>query len=238
MLGLSNIVGGFGSPEGPRIITPYEVWSDFFKTETNATADTTGAIFDLIGDAAGSGNLVLADDLRGGNLTLVTGATATNMVGILANGSHFKSSSDRTLVFIWTATVVDVANTQNLFGFWDDSITAPIADVASNAFEGMAIYQSAAGGNFKAVFGDNTTETTVDLGVAPVAGTEFTLKIVVEKDEKAYFYVDGVLKHTAVNSAATPFPNNNMTFGASHVTAESASNTIYHNRFYVGDWDA
>ena len=237
-LGLSGIIGGFGAPNGPVFITPHEIFSDFFVNPINATADTTGAIFDLLGDAAGSGNLVIADDRRGGQLTLVTGATATNAVTYLANGSHFKSSSDRTLVYLWKGTIVDVTNTTNWWGFCDDSITAPLADIGSNAFEGIGVYQSAAAGNLKVVFGDNTTETVVDLGVAPTADTELEIKIVVEKDERLYVWVDGVLKYSGVNQTSTPFPNGFMTFGFSEVTAESASNTSYHDRIYAADYDA
>lgn len=237
-LGLSSIIGGFGGPSGPSFILPHEVFSDFFINPINATADTTGALFDLLGDAAGSGNLVIADDRRGGQLALVTGATSGNVVTYLANGSHFKSSSDRTLVYIWRGTLADVTNTTNWWGFCDDSITAPLADIGSNAFEGIGVYQSAAGGSLKAVYGDNTTETVVDLGVTPTVDTEFEVKIVVEKDNQAYFYVDGVLKLVAVNQTSTPFPNNHMTFGFSEATGENASNTSYHNRIYAADFDA
>lgn len=150
-----------------------------------------------------------------GEAFMTTGAGATTTMAV--NGAQFHTAlnyrSSNGLLFAETKIKVDVVtNLAFFFGFTDQvsalemPFTLSAGTLTSNATDaaGFLFDTAATAATIKLVGVKGDTDATVqNTGVALVAGTYITLRVEIDENENASFYINGVLVGTLMASALT-----------------------------------
>lgn len=152
---------------GDSLLVPFSFFCDF-------VGNALDNIFTTATSAGGNSATVNADCVQGqiGAVRLQTGGGGTAGIAIHAGNNQLRFSNTYGLRYIAGAALPVLSNGTNRFTFRSGVLNTPTTLGDGTGFY-IRYVDNVNGGNFQGVIRNGATETTVDMGFAPVANQPF-----------------------------------------------------------------
>lgn len=229
MYGYSRFLPAVLGPCPPKPAVPDFEWYDNHGIGGKISTTADAAPYVETGNVTGT-NMDIVENKRGGWQIMATGATLGHHVNWALNGGSFIPGDGWEQMFYWTGYLDDVSGTSYACGFTDPTITDVNDDAVKNGF---GFWTPNGDGVIYAFCGNGTNQTSTSTGVTIADAEEVELSAICRDGAEVIFYVNGAEVHRTKSYV----PSVDLTYFLEAETLEAASNLVYHNTSYAGQFE-